>query len=116
MAQALGLRSSVSVPLRGLGVFGDDNPTNVEVTEGTGFRPLAGIRGIRSNVVMFPSPGTTISFRPLAGIRGIRREQQIRNTADELGFRPLAGIRGIRSRGRNDPHRRRRGFPSPCGD
>ena len=62
-----------------------------------GFRPLAGIRGIRSSERGHGLRRRRTRFRPLAGIRGIRRnELVISDPFQPDGFRPLAGIRGIR--------------------
>ena len=83
----------VSVPLRGLVVFGAVGHPPSRRHLGHSFRPLTGISGIRS-------------FGPIMGwLKTVFR------------FRPLTGISGIRSREKAKtqfPHGRL--FPSPYGD
>ena len=58
----------------------------------------------------------SLGFRPLAGIRGLRTTEATHNAATGLSFRPLAGIRGLRTVHIYDAHVRPDRFPSPCGD
>ena len=135
-------KPSVSVPLRGLGVFGVRGKKEFLLREKEGFRPLAGIRGIRRLEAGGRLAEGEEGFRPLAGIRGIRSGTTqsggpgqrpvsvplrglgvfgacafLPGTGGCKGFRPLAGIRGIRS---FDFHLKwwyhQPAFPSPCGD
>ena len=132
----------VSVPLRGLRVFGPCRCSSV-CRGGISFRPLAGITGLRTSDPLVPaflgwrsfrplagitglrtpaagrlSAGTAKSFRPLAGITGLRTGTHADPTGVDMdGFRPLAGITGLRTHGGSpDPHCGVLGFPSPCGD
>ena len=88
------------------------------------FRPLAGIRGLRTLAACWNTAAPT-SFRPLAGIRGLRTFTMFEKFLEwaqvsvplrglevfglggcgriprppHRGFRPLAGIRGLRTDG-----------------
>ena len=67
----------VSVPLRGLEVFEHADCDGVKYTAGEGFRPLTGIRGLRTPDVRSLDGDVLHSFRPLTGIRGLRTQIQI---------------------------------------
>ena len=107
-----------------------------------GFRPLAGISGLRTLPRVEGFNRCYFGFRPLAGISGLRTKGfEVFDVVVKGGFRPLAGISGLRTekmgwfydsqlgvsvplRGlvvfgletRAQAQRRLVGFPSPCGD
>ena len=59
-----------------------------------------------------------MGFRPLAGITGLRTGKAGQRSREEIeGFRPLAGITGLRTRVHRQSARiDLQKFPSPCGD
>ena len=93
------------------------------VTSVTIFRPLAGIRGLRTLLQQAIALAGKVSFRPLTGIRGLRTQNHFPYPHPQLsvsvplrglevfepvgsrphlhptllGFRPLTGIRGLRT-------------------
>ena len=82
----------VSVPLRGLEVFGRKMAKQKKDPEES-FRPLAGIRGLRTILILLFLCCVVVGFRPLAGIRGLRTRRSGMAIATAL-----------------------QEFPSPCGD
>ena len=61
------------------------------------FRPLAGIRGLRTYVFVLP-PHTVLSVSvPLRGLEVFGLVKSPPRLAPQTSFRPLAGIRGLRT-------------------
>ena len=130
----------VSVPLRGLRVFGleamkrqliaqDEFPSpcgdygssdwDEELrtrTNSISFRPLAGITGLRTGGLRFHPRKKIVVSVPLRGLRVFGPITTFRPPATGMSFRPLAGITGLRTPPHHRGCRDHPVFPSPCGD
>ena len=102
--------------MRGLEVFGLTKEVGTYLFP-YGFRPLAGIRGLRTGENARAMEWLGVCFRPLAGIRGLRtlmvKKEYIGCLKVSVPLRGLEVFGPIASSHHVD---RVVEFPSPCGD